>query len=494
MIRIGLPLLFSLFSLFISAQNKNFKVEGIVFQDTNHNGKFDHQEKRLKKIPVSNGDTIVLTDRRGKFVLTADSTSSIFPILPSGFEITGSRIVNSNFYYLNSNSVPQVAFPLNRIRQNPRFRIGAIGDVQVSNRQEISYANNTIMAELASRTDLDFNIFLGDLVNDNIEDLFLFRQTLERLPHESWAVAGNHDRDEVIGQQQHTFNQLFGASDYSFNYADVHFLVLNNVYAKGKRGYEGRFTEKQLRFVKNDMALVSKDKLVVICQHIPMIWAKNKTDLLSLVDNREKILILSGHTHRVSRHYIAPNIMEIVTGASCGNWWTGERDWQGIPSALMQCGSPRNYFTINFNKNSYQFQFKGIGLDPAEQMSIWVSGQDTLDRNVPALENLNKPVIIANVFAGSDSTNTRMKIDEGEWISMEKVSAVAPDVERMVALNKMDVYPTKFSRKAALRSSNSSHIWQAAIPVDVKPGAHLIRIETTEPSGFKASGSSVFIR
>lgn len=37
-------------------------------------------------------------------------------------------------------------------------------------------------------------------------------------------------------------------------------------------------------------------------------------------------------------------VHELVTGASCGFWWVGEKDWEGIPSALMQCGTPRNYF------------------------------------------------------------------------------------------------------------------------------------------------------
>ena len=492
--KIGIVTFFLLFIFSAFAQNNLFKIEGTVFHDKNGNGKFDGKEKGVRGIPVSNGDTIVFTDKMGRFEMQADSVSSIFPILPSGFHMNGSRVVNANFFYLsNGGSNPEIDFGLNRVKENSQFSVGAIGDVQVSDRQEIGYANNTVMDELANRTDLKFNLFLGDLVNDNVEDLFLFRQMLEALPVDSWTIAGNHDRDEVIGKQQHTYSHLFGAVDYAFNYADVHFVVLNNVYAKGHRGYEGRFTEKQIRFVKNDLALVPENKLLVLCQHIPMVLVKNKADMLSLLDDRKNVLILSGHTHRVSRHYLAPNIMEIVAGASCGNWWTGERDWQGIPSALMQGGSPRNYFTIDFDKNNYQFQFKGVRLDPAMQMSIWISGQDSLDKYVPALQELGQHTVVANIYAGSEETIVKMQIDDSNWVEMEKKDLVDPNIERIIAINKLDATSSRFARKAALRQSKSSHIWTGEIPENLSKGIHVVKIRAVERSAYNVCDSRIFI-
>ncbi len=490
--RAGLLLCFSLLFFFAFAQKNIQEVNGYVFLDANHNGIFDRGKKGLKGIPVSNGDTIVTTTRNGEFSLPVDSTSSIFPILPANFRSTGSSIGNANScYFGNTNQSDHFSFGVEKSKTKSEFKIGAIGDVQVSNIQEIGYANSTIMSELIFRTDIDFNIFLGDLVNDNIEDLPLFKQTLERLPAKSWTVAGNHDRDKSIENQQQTFNSLFGAADYAFNYGDVHFIVLNNVYPKGKRGYEGRFTAKQLRFVKNDLALVSDKKLVVIAQHIPMFAVKNKGEILSLLENREQVLILSGHTHRVSRHYLSPNIMEIVAGASCGNWWTGERDWQGVPSALMQCGSPRNYFLIQFNKSDYRFQFKGVGLDSSQQMTIWVNDQDSVDKHIPVLQELEEGIVIANVYAGSEETQVRMQVDNGEWILMQKTDMVDPNVARNVELNSLDVYPSSFSRKAALRRTGSPHIWQAKLPGSLLTGTHVLKIEASEPNGFYVSGSKV---
>jgi len=491
--KIRLIILFQLFLVSAIAQTETFKVEGFVYLDVNQNGKQDAKEKGIKGIPVSNGDTIVITNSRGQFILPADSTSSIFPIIPSGIKNTGSKIGNANFLFLGEqNNSEKLALGLKREKQPTSFRIGAIGDVQVSNEQEITYANNTIIAELASRNDIVFNIFLGDLVNNNIEDLPTIRQILEKLPTKSWTVAGNHDRNYTPDFQQYIFNLNFGAADYAFNYAGVHFIVLNDVFAKGAKGYEGRLSEKQFRFIKNDLALVPKERLIVISQHIPMIAVKNKTDVLGLLEPYKKVLILSGHTHKTSRHYLAPNVMEIVAGASCGNWWTGERDWQGMPSALMQCGSPRNYFTIDFEENDYHFQFKGIGLDPSLQMSVWISGQDSIDSQISALQELPNNSVLANVFAGSDETNVRMRVDGGEWISMQKTESVDPNVARIVQLNKLDIYPTQISRKAALRASVSPHLWEGVLPENLSVGIHLITIEAFETNGFKVSSQQTF--
>ncbi len=491
--RAGLFLCFSLLFFFTFAQKNLQQISGHVFLDANGNGIFDRGEKGLKGIPVSNGDTIVTTSRSGEFSLFVDSTSSIFPILPANLQSTGSSIGNANFGYSGgANKSGNFSFGVEKTKRKSKFKMGAIGDVQVSDIQETGYANNSVMSELALRTDIDFNIFLGDLVNENVEDLATLKQMLEKLPAKSWTVAGNHDRDKTEGSQQQTFNSLFGAADYAFNYGDVHFIVLNNVFPKGKRGYEGRFTARQLRFVKNDLALVSDNKLVVIAQHIPMVVVKNKDEILSLLEKRAQVLIFSGHTHRVSRHYLNSNIMEIVAGASSGNWWTGERDWQGIPSALMQCGSPRNYFLIQFNKSDYLFQFKGVGLDSSQQMTIWVDDQDSVDRYVPMLQELEEGIVVANIYAGSEETQVRMQVDNGEWILMQKADLVDPNVARNVEFNSLDAYPTSFSRKAALRRSVSPHLWQGKLPPNLLGKIHVLTVEASEAGGFYVCGRKVF--
>ena len=49
-----------------------------------------------------------------------------------------------------------------------RLRVAFVGDPQVDNEKELSYARRSIYDELRGRSDLDMAIFLGDLVNDDV--------------------------------------------------------------------------------------------------------------------------------------------------------------------------------------------------------------------------------------------------------------------------------------------------------------------------------------
>ena len=475
----------------ISQKASSINVKGFVFLDKNRNGVKDDQERGIKNVPVSNGDTIVLTNRKGQFQIEIAGGCSLFPILLSNFEMEG-KVLNSGFKYfpeVSENAQKYVEFPMIKKAPENSFRIGAIGDVQVDNLQEVHYANKTIMKELAQRNDIDFNVFMGDQVNSGSHLETYIKDMLEVLNSPSWTVFGNHDRIIETQEQDSLFNSNFGASTYAFNYGNVHFIILNNVWSDGRHSYEGRFREKQIRFVKNSLSLIPEDRLVVICQHIPMVYTKNRQSLLSLFGNQRKVLILSGHMHRVSRHVFSDNISELVVGAASGNWWTGERNYQGIPHALMQDGTPRNYFLIDFENNDYRLTFKGVGKDENHQMEIWVSHQDSID---DFLEVGDREVFV-NIFAGSENTKVFMQINTSEWIEMKKQELVAPLVNRLYFLNRKKVYPTEFSRKSALRKSTSSHIWTGTIPGKFSNKIYRINVKAYDGFGFKVTGSTLFM-
>ena len=75
-------------------------ITGVVFHDSNKNGIRDQGEKGLRGMLVSNGDTIVVTDKKGQYLLPAIEGGSIMPILPADYTMTGSNVVNANFHYL----------------------------------------------------------------------------------------------------------------------------------------------------------------------------------------------------------------------------------------------------------------------------------------------------------------------------------------------------------------------------------------------------------
>lgn len=145
---------------------------------------------------------------------------------------------------------------------SPRFRLNAIGDIQVGNSQELEFASRTILPELMTKDSTDVNIFLGDLVNNNLALYPHLQRMIAQLPSRSYTVVGNHDRDvdSLLWRQTVTYSATFGSPVYAFNEGDVHFIVLNNVYGRGARGYEGRVSESQLQFVREDLAHVSPSR------------------------------------------------------------------------------------------------------------------------------------------------------------------------------------------------------------------------------------------
>ena len=483
-------------------------VSGTVFVDRNGNGLQDKGEKGLRDIPVTNGDTIVITDKQGRYELPLREGCSVFPILPADYTLASDRVVNAAFRYVGDNCQSSVVnYPLTKKPLNRRFRLNAIGDVQVSNHQELDYATRTLWPELLSSAAVPdasaksslstINLFLGDLVNNNLSLYGDIRRLMEQLPQQSWTVLGNHDRDvdTVSWRQTRSYNETFGADMYAFNEGRCHFIVLNNVYPDGARGYKGRFSERQLRFVRQDLQLVPQDRLVVLCMHVPLAHSGNAAELISLVEGRGDVLVLSGHMHSVARFFHegrGVRLHELSAGATCGFWWVGEKDIDGVPSALQQEGTPRNYFVLDFDDTRYQIRCKGVGLDADRQMTIHVTGIDTLDLHLRDLKDLPAGLMMMTVWGGCDSTEVRCRVDGGEWQVCQKQALIDPNVARARELNLQRIYPTKYNRLNPLRHRPSGQLWTLQLPADACRGAHVVEVEATDRFGFRATGRRSF--
>lgn len=456
-------------------------IRGQVFLDKNENQTRDKGERGIRQVWVSNGADMVQTDRKGYYSITAKPGQSIFPILPSDYTTSTKQAAqrgNAAFYYLDpqlADLPTEVNFALKAEKQAETFRIGAIGDVQVDNQEEFSYAARSILQELSQREDLAFNIILGDLVNNNMDLLAPLKSAFAGLPMPSWTLMGNHDRNvDHAGSMDDVFNRNFGADTYAFNYAQVHFIILNNIYATGRRSYEGRISEDQLEFLKNDLQQIDKETTVVISQHIPMAQTRNKAEVLALLEGFKQVLFLSGHTHQIHRYsYENKAIHELGAGATCGTWWRGEKNAAGIPDALMQDGSPRGYFVVEFNQGDYRFRYKGVGLDAHKQMALYTDS--------------TKRKVIVNVYGGSAQTQVHMQIDSLDDITLERRRQVDPRVVQLVKRYKEKIYPTPGSTRIPLGNRPSSHIWEAMLPESLKPGMHKVIIRAEDAYGYQVS-------
>ena len=286
-------------------------------------------------------------------------------------------------------------------RQGRVLRVALVGDPQVDNPVEMGYARRSIYRDLRGRRDLDLCIFLGDLVNDNMSLLPESLSVIDSLPFQSFMVPGNHDRDVYRGAKSSgsmsrprdlsTWRKLVGYVDTSFVRGNVRFIMMNNVRhaAAGMTDYVGGFTEKQKHWLDSvlvtDVARGGKmssgsvdcsrrpsrgkvtPALTILATHIPFSQMKGRDSVLALIPEHTRILYVSGHTHFVSRD---DSIPEVIAGATCGSWWRGVKDSDGVPYALQSCGAPRGYFVAEISRDGdYRLRYRCVGMD--DEVSVW---------------------------------------------------------------------------------------------------------------------------
>lgn len=451
-------------------------------------------------VAVSNGDTIVMTDRKGRYTLPVVDDMCVFPVLDGGWRVAGTaKVGNASFRFMDPENPLRgdADFVIVPREVKDRFSVNVIGDVQVGDLQELDYAARTLWPELMADSVAAFNLWLGDLVNNNLELYPRLRSMMEMLPAGSWTMTGNHDRDvdSVRTRQTASFSREFGAPVYAFTEGNVTFVVLNNVYGDGARSYKGRLDERQLRFVGNLVGILPPERRIVVTTHIPLAYTSNKDELMALLRGRGDVLALTGHMHAVGRylhHGDGVTVHELVGGAACGFWWVGERDWDGVPSALMQCGTPKGYFRFDFTTEGYEFSYKGTGQDAGRQASVWVAGIDTLQTHIPGLMELERGEMLVTVYGGCDSTSVVAVIDGTERLVGEKVKMMDPNVARTREFNNKKIYPTRHSRRNPFRRNPSPQIWRVVLPERYRTGTHSVDVTAYDDYGLRCRARRAF--
>lgn len=345
------------------------------------------------------------------------------------------------------------------------LRVALVGDPQVDNETEMGYAGKSVYKDLANRKDIDIAVFLGDLVNDNMSLLPESVRVIDSLPYPCFMVPGNHDRD-VRGDRPMpfvrnlmTWRKVVGYVDTSFVRSNVRFILMNNVRHSdsGMTDYVGGFTETQKHWLDSVLS-VGAPALTVLATHIPFSQMKGRDSVLALVPEATRMLYVSGHTHYVSRDESVP---ELIVGATCGSWWRGVKDGDGIPYALQSCGSPRGYFIADFHRDGrYDLSYKCVGRPASEQLSAWAIpvGSDTCSYR-----------LCVNVFGGSTDGIVRVRVPRrgrgvcGKSYLCERSNTTAPEVEKVIRFNaslSREYRRTHRTEFIPLRRKPSPHIWK----------------------------------
>jgi hypothetical protein len=388
-----------------------------------------------------------------------------------------------------------IDFPLYPQKEPSRFKAILFGDTQPRNQKEIDYIAHDVIEELAGNpVDAKFGVTLGDIMFD---DLSLFRslnRTIALIGIPWYYVIGNHDMNYDSPDDEHsdeTYESVYGPNYYSFDYGPVHFLVLDDVNWIGAQGNQrGRYTgglgAKQMDFIRNDLALITKDQLVVLMMHIPLVEVEDRQELYRLIEKRPFALSISAHTHYQEHRLIkkedgwmgAEPHHHFISVTVCGSWWEGAPDEKGIPHATMRDGAPNGYSTITFDGHRYSIEFKAARRPTNHQMNIYAP-EEIAAADAPKTE------VLVNVFAGSEKSTVEMRLGEtGEWIKMERVAVEDP---AYVATKKLETQIAAVLKPLPWlelpNAIKSPHIWRATLPANPPKGTPTIYVRTTDMFG-----------
>lgn len=458
---------------------RGVEISGRVFRDANGNGRMDRGERMLREIGISDGDTIVWSDRHGRYRISVEPDRVLFPILPDGYAMAFHGLQNGGQRV--ADTTVTVDFALQPVTAPANFLMAVLGDIQVDTPEQLELARQTVLSEVGSRNDLAEVIHMGDLVNDDPSLMGAAAGALGLLPQPVWTVIGNHDLDIRVKPRTGTeFRKRIGSDIAAFFRGECCFVLLNNVEAAS----DGR-SEAQLRFLRQLVGKAPKKTLFVLCQHVPMARMKNREAIFSLL-GEHRVLILSAHAHTVFRREWNDRISEVSVGACCGSWWTGECDPWGVPVALQQCGTPRGYFVFDFRNGTYAFRFKGIGLDAGIQSDLWIAGVDSTDRKIDPLNKEPRGRMVLNVYGGGETTSVEYSTDGKQWHTMARAERVAPAVLRVVYMNHDGGYPTGFARRTPLRRrATSPHLWEAQLPDSLLTGDRWLYFRVSDTRGLE---------
>lgn len=491
-----------------SAASQDY-AKGTVFFDSNKNRLRDPGENGIAGVLVSNGFDVVKTDTFGQWSLPVEKDVGLFVIKPAGYNVPLNNNKIPQYYYLHkpdgspelevkgsepTGNLPEsVDFPLWSYEEKSMFSFLLFGDTQARGLREVNYISHDVVEECIG-TNASFGISLGDIVADDPNLFSEISQSIAQIGIPWYNVFGNHDHNRDARENKYrdeTFERFFGPSTYAFEYGQVAFVVLNNIYYQPEGRHRSYFTDSQFKFVRNYLSHVPENKLIVLLMHIPIVASKNKEQMYSLLESRAYTLSISAHLHdqvhlfldeRLGWHGTRPH-HHFINATVSGSWWCGLLDEVGIPHATMNDGAPNGYSIITFDGNRYSIRFKAARRPQDYQMNIYLP-----DEISQAAADTTQ--ILVNVFAGSERSKVEMRFGENSsWQPLEPVIAIDPECLRMHELGayldikvqdqgldqvfgwKMD-YPSK-----------SQHMWQGKLPSNPAPGSHTVTIRTIDMFG-----------
>lgn len=352
----------------------------------------DESGKGIAGVAVTDGTNVVRTNAKGMYYLQSTNESQfVYLSLPSGYEVPADNSIAQFYKKIQPQKGVFLAnFLLRKMTRSDKIHYTIVwADPQINNAEQAGQMHSTavpdtkaLVAELQKEGPVH-GIAAGDISWDAPPIIPEYKKAVKEMGIPFFQVLGNHDMDIHVRSDERTdstFRESFGPSWYSFNRGEAHYVVLDNVfyYADGYN-YIGYLTERQLKWLEQDLAGVKPGSPVFVSMHIPGYtdekrWYKRDKDDIGVITTNRRFLfnllkpfkahLLTGHTHYNENHQDG-GAYEHIHGAVCGAWWT-------MP--LCEDGTPAGYGVYEINGTDVKWYYKSVGQPRDYQMRVYNRG------------------------------------------------------------------------------------------------------------------------
>lgn len=352
----------------------------------------DDKGRPVAGVVVSDGFTCCETDRRGVYRLDRNPDAAfVFYSVPAEYAVNV-RAGYPSFYKPLAADAERYDFTLERLPEGVEreFRLFCMADPQCQTERHIErFRSETVPDVMRASRERDvpsYGVTLGDVAysSDKVNTEWVMermRCAMDRrlIGMPVFQTMGNHDNTFVPVEAEagsstinmkyrRAFESVFGPADYSWNRGEAHFVSMKNIdYKSGERSseYALGFSDEQVEWLRRDLSFVPRDKMVVLCVHIPICASKDENALkvVEMLGEFAEAHIMAGHTH-YNRNHIHPNgVYEHVHAAVCGAWWI---------SRLNGDGAPYGYGVYDIDSATIRdWRYRGTGLDPDFQLRVY---------------------------------------------------------------------------------------------------------------------------
>lgn len=331
----------------------------------------DTQNNPVPNVVVTDGFSCTTTDQNGVYQLVRHRRAKfVYYSTPSDCKIIVDKDNYPKFFEKLTSKDRKIRqdFKVEKQPMENEFALFCVADPQCRNDQEVNRYKYETIPDINKEAEKYNNIYaitLGDIIFDNTSLWNAMKATMAKQSVPFFQTIGNHDHLETAENDEKAvegFQEMFGPTDYSFNRGNVHIISMDNVIYTGKQQYSGGFTESQWQWLQEDLSHVSKDKMVILCCHMPFRGGGANDhrvyhrEVLNLLSTFAEAHIMIGHTHYQINYLHSVNgktIYEHVHGAACGAWWNSE--W-------CADGTPNGYGVYEIKGNTMKnWYYKGTG-------------------------------------------------------------------------------------------------------------------------------------